>query len=122
MVSHSRYIFHLNLHNVCVIISRKMKTKGQLPVVTQLGLAFVHFADVGKRSNPSPLQGGAHQLRGFKSHRRLQLKAPVEAATSSRAVITTAEAIATRKLIIGFLAVDLKEIHSDLPQLPYRMP
>ncbi len=26
---------------------------------------------VGKRSNPSPLQGGAHQLRGFESHRRL---------------------------------------------------
>jgi len=28
----------------------------------------------------------------------------------------------TRTHIIGLLAVDLKEIHSDLPQLPRRMP
>ena len=35
-----------------------------------------------------------------------------------QAKITTAEAMATRNPIIGFLAVDLKEIHSDLPQLP----
>jgi hypothetical protein len=36
-------------------------------------------------------------------------------------VITTAEAAMTCKPIIGFLAVDLKEIHSDLPFLPDRM-
>ena len=48
-------------------------------------------------------------------------KAPVEAATSPRAVIATAEAMETPNHIMGFLAVDLKEIHSDLPFLPDRM-
>lgn len=99
-----------------------MKKGQQTPVCKPEPLALVSFADVGKWLNPPPLQRGAIQLRGFESHRRLQLKAPVEAATSSRAVITTAEAIATRKFIMGFLAVDLKEIHSDLSQLPFRMP
>jgi hypothetical protein len=59
-----------------------MKTKGQLLVCKLELLALSLLADVGKRSNPSPLQGGALELRGFKSRRRLQLKAPVEAATS----------------------------------------
>lgn len=46
-----------------------------------------NYADVGKWLNPVPLQGAALQLRGFESRRRFhQLKAPVEAATSSRAV------------------------------------
>jgi hypothetical protein len=75
--------------------------------------AFVVLADVGKWSNPSPLQGGAHQLRGFKSRHRFQFKAPVEAATSSGAEITAAKAAMTCKPIIGILAVDLKEIQSD---------
>lgn len=44
------------------------------------------------------------------------------ALTTSRIVITTAEAVATRTPIIGIPAVDLKEIHSDLSQLPYRLP
>ena len=95
-----------------------MKKGQQTPVSKPELLAFSVLADVGKWLNPPPLQRGALQLRGFESHRRLHLKAPVEAATSSRAVITTAEAMATRNSIMGFLAVDLKEIHSDLPFLP----
>jgi len=85
--------------------------------------AFANPADVGKRSNPSPLHGGAPELRGFESHRRLQLKAPVEVAPSPGAVIRTAEAARTRNPIIRLQAVELKRrFHSDLPQLPDRMP
>jgi hypothetical protein len=51
----------------------------------------------------------------------MKSKAPISAETPTGAVITTAEAVATRNLIIGLLAVDLKEIHSDLPFLPNRM-
>ena len=51
----------------------------------------------------------------------MQQKAPTNALTLTGAVITTAEAVATRNFIMSFLAVDLKEIHSDLPQLPDRM-
>jgi hypothetical protein len=51
----------------------------------------------------------------------MKSKAPISAETLTGAVIITAEAAMTCKSIIGFLAVDLKEIHSDLPQLPYRM-
>jgi hypothetical protein len=51
----------------------------------------------------------------------MKQKAPISALTLTGAVITTAEAMATRNLIMRFLAVDLKEIHSDLSQLPYRM-
>jgi hypothetical protein len=52
----------------------------------------------------------------------MKQQTPTETPISAGAVITTAEAVATRNLIIGLLAVDLKEIHGDLPQLPYRMP
>jgi hypothetical protein len=45
-------------------------------------------------------------------------KAQVSVSAPAWAVITTAEAAVTCKPIIGFPAVDLKEIHSDLPQLP----
>jgi hypothetical protein len=48
-------------------------------------------------------------------------KAQVSVSAPAWAVITTAEAAVTCKPIIGFLAVDLKEIHSDLPQLQKRM-
>ena len=44
-------------------------------------------------------------------------KSPISALTLTGVVITTAEAIATRNPIMDLLAVDLKEIHSDLPQL-----
>jgi hypothetical protein len=50
----------------------------------------------------------------------MKQKAPVSVEALAGAVITTAEAVATRNPIIGFLAVDLKEIHDDLPQLPDR--
>jgi hypothetical protein len=48
-------------------------------------------------------------------------KAQAGVSASAWAVITTAEAMATRNSIIGFLAVNLKEIHDGLPQLPKRM-
>jgi hypothetical protein len=49
----------------------------------------------------------------------MKQKAPINVSALTGAVITTAEAIATRNPIMRFLAVDLKEIHSDLSQLPY---
>jgi hypothetical protein len=48
-------------------------------------------------------------------------KAPIKTPILIGAVITTAEAEVTCKPILGSLAVNLKEIHSDLPQLPDRM-
>jgi hypothetical protein len=51
----------------------------------------------------------------------MKKEAPISAETPTGAVITTAEAAMTCKPIIGVLAVDLKEIHDDLPQLPDRM-
>lgn len=51
----------------------------------------------------------------------MKQEAPASAETPTRAVIATAEAMETLNPIIDFLAVDLKEIHSDLPQLPDRM-
>jgi hypothetical protein len=47
---------------------------------------------------------------------------PTETPISTGVVITTAEAVTTRNLIIGLMAVDLKETHSDLSQLPFGMP
>jgi len=52
----------------------------------------------------------------------MKQKAPVTAGTVTGAEITTAKAAVTCKPIIGFPAVDLKEIHSDLSQLPDRVP
>jgi hypothetical protein len=52
----------------------------------------------------------------------MKQQTPTETPISAGVVITTAEATMTCKPIIGVLVVDLKEIHSDLPQLPYRMP
>jgi hypothetical protein len=51
----------------------------------------------------------------------MKLTAPVEIGVSSGAKIITAEAAMTCKPIIGFLAVDHKEIHGDLPLLFNRM-
>lgn len=101
-----------------------MKVKGQQPIVAnQELLASADYADVGKWSNPSPLHGGAPELRGFESHRRLKLEAPVEVAPSTRAVNRTAKAVQLRTPIIRLLAVELnRRFHSDLPQLPDRMP
>jgi hypothetical protein len=51
----------------------------------------------------------------------MKQKAPASVEAPTGAVITTAEAAMTCKPIIGVLAVDLKEIHSDLPFMPDRM-
>jgi hypothetical protein len=48
-----------------------------------------------------------------------QQKAPASVEAPTGAEIRTAEAERTLKTIIGLPAVNLKEIHSDLPQLPY---
>jgi hypothetical protein len=49
----------------------------------------------------------------------MKSKAPIKTPILIGAEITTAEAAMTCKPIVSaFLAVDLKEIHSDLPQLP----
>jgi hypothetical protein len=48
-------------------------------------------------------------------------KAPISVEAPTGAVNPTAEAMETRNPIMGFTAVDLKEIHSDLPFLPDRM-
>lgn len=100
-----------------------MEKASRASVVKPSLLAFSsQRADVGKWLNPSPLHGGASKLRGFESHHRLQTKALIEVAPSARAVIITAEAAMTCNPIIGILAVNLKEIHNDLPFLPDRMP
>jgi hypothetical protein len=52
----------------------------------------------------------------------MKQQTPTETPISAGVVITTAEAVTTRNLIIGLLAVDLKDIHSDLSQLQNRMP
>jgi hypothetical protein len=82
--------------------------------LTETPTAIRAFADVGKWLNPSPLHGGALGLRGFKSHRRLQLKAPTEVAPSARAMIHTAEAARTRNPIIRLQAVELNRRFSTV--------
>jgi hypothetical protein len=52
----------------------------------------------------------------------MKQQTPTETPISAGVVITTAEAVTTRNLIIGLLAGDLKEIHSDPSQLPIRLP
>ncbi len=54
--------------------------------------------------------------------RHPSFSALLAALTAGRASIITATAAMTCKPIIGTLAVNLKEIRSDLPQLPFRMP
>ena len=86
------------------------KAKASVSVAKPNTLA-VCLADVVEAVKPVPFaRGFLHRIRGFESHRRLQLRASVEVAPSSEAEITTAEAIATRKPIMGLMAVDLKEI------------
>jgi hypothetical protein len=50
----------------------------------------------------------------------MKQQTPVTTPIVTGVVITTAKAMETRNPIIGFPAVDLKEIHSDLPQLQNR--
>lgn len=51
----------------------------------------------------------------------MNLKTPISVDALTGVVITTAEAEVTCNPIIRLLAVDLKEIHGDLPQLPDRV-
>jgi hypothetical protein len=102
----------------------KTKAKGHAGTVAKPELlAFARIADVVEVVKPIPFaRGFLRGMRGFESHRRLQLKAPVEVAPPSRAVNCTAEAIQVRTSIIRLQAVELKRRFHDLPQLPDRMP
>ena len=51
----------------------------------------------------------------------MKYKAPISAETPTGAEISTAEAAVTLQPHYRLPAVDLKEIHSDVPQLPDRM-
>ena len=59
--------------------------------------------------------------KGVTYNEGMKYEAPVSAETPTGAVFTTAEAIVTCNSIIGLPAVDLKEIHGDMPQLPDRV-
>jgi hypothetical protein len=48
----------------------------------------------------------------------MKQQTPISVEAPTGVVITTAGAMATVNPIIGSLAVNLKEIHSDVPQLP----
>ena len=52
----------------------------------------------------------------------MKQQTPITAGTGTGAVITTAEAMETLNPIIRLQAVDLKEIHHDLPFVPDRLP
>ena len=71
-------------------------------------------SQVGKAVSLQGTTARSNRVRGFNVK-------PEGCGNIPQAKITTAEAMATRKPIIGFLAVDLKEIHGDVPQLPDRV-
>ena len=53
----------------------------------------------------------------------MKQKAPISVDALTGAMLTTAETVRTLDtFIIRLLAVNLKENHSDLPQLPDRLP
>jgi hypothetical protein len=58
---------------------------------------------------------------GVKYNIATKSRAPIKTPILIGAVITTAEAEMTCKSIIGVLAVDLKETHSELSYLPDRV-
>lgn len=98
-----------------------MKTKGQQSLVAKLEpLAVCSCGDgssVVERGFCKPLVESSNP-----SHRPT-FKAPITAGTVIEAEIRTAEAARIRKFSIRLLAVELKRrLHSDLPQLPNRMP
>ena len=76
------------------------------------------------RQTPNLRSGINGIARGFESHTRRQLVAsPVKARTSTREKKRTAEAARIRNSSIRLLAVELnRRFHSDLSQLPDRMP
>ena len=75
------------------------------------------------RQTPNLRNGARITVRGFESHSHRQIDPPAEALTSTREMNRTAEAARIRKFSIRLLAVELKgSFHSDLPQLPYRLP
>jgi hypothetical protein len=68
------------------------------------------IADVGKWLNPSPLQGGAVQLRGFESHHRLQTTPQLRLQPGLGLKSAQPKPYRPFSSIIGFPLCDHKEI------------
>ena len=105
-----------------------MKTQGQREQGAKLDpLALVLSASWQSglmRQTPNLRDGITGAVRGFESHTRRQIVAsPVKAGTSTREKNRTAEAARFAKPSIRLLAVKHnRRFHSDLSQLPDRMP
>lgn len=101
-----------------------MKTKGQPSKVAKLEpLARCLLGEVPEWSNGTGLQPAKAltSFHGFESRPlRTNETSPATALTAAKESIHTAEAAQTRNLIMWPKAVNRKEIHNDVPQLPYR--
>ncbi len=103
------------------------KTKGQVPVAKPEALALCVFrGGVAERSNATGLQpanGAMNTVRGSESLPRRQNSdnTPAEASTSTGARTAQPKPYESVSSSIQLLAAHLKEIRSDLPQLPNRM-
>lgn len=103
------------------------KTKGQQPLVAKLELLALCLSrgGVAEWSNATGLQpanGALIAVRGFESLPRRQNSncALAEPLTSTRARTAQPKPYESLNLSIRLLAVDLKEIHSDMPFMPDR--
>ncbi len=104
-----------------------MKAKGQQNrFKTELLARTVTFGGLAEWSNAADcksVNGAQNTVLGFESLTRLKISSPGEALTSARKMHRTAEAVRIRKFSIRLLVVKLnRRFHSDLPQLPIRMP
>ena len=101
------------------------KAKASVSVAKPNTLAVaLNFGGLAERSNAIDCKStsGAHDIgQGFESLTRRHLAPPANALTSARGMKRTAEAARIRKFSIRLLAVNRKEIHNDVPQLPDRM-
>jgi hypothetical protein len=100
-----------------------MKTKGQQSEIELL--ARFSFGELAERSNATDCKSAKAltSFRGFESRTlRVNKTSPATALTAARESIHTAEAAQTRNLIMWLKAVNRKEIHNDVPQLPNRLP
>lgn len=98
------------------------KEKGQQNPVAKpelLALAL-NFGGLAERSNAvglQPIDGGQIAVQGFESLTRRHFDFPRDGANHHEREKRTAEAARIRKFIIGFAAVNLKQIRSEVPQL-----
>jgi hypothetical protein len=106
-----------------------MKTKGQQPRVAKLELLAVcgfrgGLAEWSNASGLHPADDAYPIVQGFESlTRRQNNSTPAEALTSTGARTAQPKPYESDNLSIRLLAVELnRRFHSDLPQLPFRMP